>query len=117
CDLASGQFLSHDRFLQNALDLTARLAPALIGIFWGAPLLTRELETGTYRVAWTQSVTRSRWLLTKLGLVGLATVTVAGLLMLTITWWYRALDSVGTNQYSVFDSRDIAPIGYAAFAF
>ena len=37
------------------------------GIFWGAPLLARELETGTYRLAWTQSVTRSRWLITKLG--------------------------------------------------
>jgi len=35
--------------------------PGLIGIFWGAPLVARELETGTYRLAWTQSVTRKRW--------------------------------------------------------
>jgi ABC-type transport system involved in multi-copper enzyme maturation permease subunit len=117
CDLATQQFLSHDHFLDRLLDPLAQVTPALIGIFWGAPLLTRELETGTYRLAWTQSVTRSRWLVTKLGLVGLATVTIAGLLTLTITWWYRALDSVSTNQYAVFDRRDIAPIGYAAFAF
>jgi hypothetical protein len=117
CDLATSQFLSHDHFMDHALDVLAQLTPALIGIFWGAPLLARELEIGTYRLAWTQSVTRSRWLVTKLGLIGTATVTVAGLLTLTITWWYRALDTVGTNQYAVFDRRDITPIGYAAFAF
>jgi hypothetical protein len=117
CDLATMQFLSHDHFMDHVLDLVAQVTPALIGIFWGAPLLTRELETGTYRLAWTQTVTRSRWLVTKLGLLGLTTVTIAGLLTLTITWWYRALDTVATNQYAVFDRRDLAPIGYAAFAF
>jgi hypothetical protein len=117
CDLATSQFLSHDIFMDRTLDLLAQIAPALIGVFWGAPLLTRELETGTYRLAWTQSVSRSRWLVTKLAVVGLAAVTLAGLLTLTITWWYRALDLVGTNPYDVFDRRDIAPIGYAAFAF
>jgi ABC-type transport system involved in multi-copper enzyme maturation permease subunit len=117
CGLATSQFLSHDRFMDHALDLLAQIAPALIGIFWGAPLVTRELETGTYQLAWTQSVSRSRWLVTKLAVVGFAAVTLAGLLTLTITWWYRALDLVGTNPYAVFDRRDIAPIGYAAFAF
>ncbi|MDP9221321.1 MAG: transporter [Actinomycetota bacterium] len=117
CDLATSQFLSHDHFMDHALNILAQAVPALIGIFWGAPLLAREFETGTYRLAWTQSVTRSRWLITKLAIGGLATATVAGLLTLTITWWYRALDTVSTNQYAVFDRRDIAPIGYAAFAF
>jgi hypothetical protein len=117
CDLATLQFLSHDHFMDHALDLVAQVAPPLLGIFWGAPLLARELETGTYRLAWTQSVSRSRWLATKLAVLGLAAVTVAGLLTLTITWWYRALDTVATNQFAVLDRRDIAPIGYAAFAF
>lgn len=117
CDLASSQFASHYNFLQHAADILAMVAPPLIGLFWGAPLLARELETGSYRLAWTQSVTRSRWLLTKLGLGALATGTLAGLLTLTITWWYRALDQVDTNQYAVFDRRDLVPIGYALFAF
>lgn len=117
CDLATMQFTSHDRFLQTTLDLVAQITPALIGIFWGAPLLARELETGTHRLAWTQSVTRSRWLLTKVAVVGLATVVLAGLLTLTITWWFRGIDSVSSNQYALFDRRDIAPIGYAVFAF
>ena len=38
------------------------LLPPLIGVFWGAPLVSRELESGTFRLAWSQSVTRSRWL-------------------------------------------------------
>ena len=38
------------------------VAPGLIGIFWGAPLVTRELEAGTFRLTWNQSVTRTRWM-------------------------------------------------------
>ena len=48
------------------------LLPAVIGLFWGAPLIARELETGTFRLAWNQSVTRERWLAVKLGILGLA---------------------------------------------
>ncbi|HWS45437.1 MAG TPA: ABC transporter permease subunit [Acidimicrobiia bacterium] len=117
CDLAIGQFLSHDTFMQQALEILARAVPVLLGIFWGAPLLAREFESGTYRLAWTQGVTRPRWLLTKLAVGGLATLTVAGVLTLTITWWYRAHDKLGTTAYAVFDRRDIAPVAYALFAF
>jgi hypothetical protein len=56
-------------------------------------------------------------LVTKLLLGGLATAAVAGSVTLAITWWYRARDKVGANQYGVFDRRDIVPIGYAVFAF
>ena len=37
------------------------------GVFWGAPLVARELEAGTHRLVWNQSVTRTRWLAIKLG--------------------------------------------------
>jgi ABC-type transport system involved in multi-copper enzyme maturation permease subunit len=118
CGLSTSEFLTHDpSFLDHALTVLAQVAAPVLGIFWGAPLLTRELEAGTYRLAWTQSVSRSRWLVTKLTLVGLATAVVAGVLTLTITWWYRVLDPLTTNQYAVFDQRNIAPIGYAVFAF
>jgi hypothetical protein len=40
--------------------------PALIGAFVGAPVLARELETGTFRYAWTQGFGRWRWTLAKL---------------------------------------------------
>jgi ABC-type transport system involved in multi-copper enzyme maturation permease subunit len=105
------------------------LAPALMGTFWGAPLIARELEAGTHRLAWNQSVTRTRWSLLKLGLIGLAAVGTAGLLTLMITWWAgpidHALNLVGPNSGFggtrispvVFAARGVAPLGYAAFAF
>ena len=51
------------------------LVPALIGAFAGAPVLARELETGTFRYAWTQGFGRWRWALAKL--VALAVVLAA----------------------------------------
>ena len=102
--------------------------PALIGIFWGAPLITREVEAGTYRLAWNQSVTRGRWVVTKLGLVGLAAMATAGLLSLMTSWWasplYRASQQAGhsalsTNRLTplLFGATGIVPISYAAFGF
>ena len=78
--------INADSKIQSGLTSLLLLAPALIGIFWGAPLVARELETGTYRLGWSQSITRFRWLAVKLGLVGLASVAVAGLFSLMVTW-------------------------------
>ena len=95
------------------------IVPVLIGMFWGAPLVARELETGTFRLAWTQSVSRMRWLLVKLGLVGLASAAVAGLLSLMVTWWYSPIDKVSQNRFSsaAFGVHGFVPAGYALFAF
>lgn len=95
------------------------VVPAIIGMFWGAPLVTRELETGTSHVVWNQSVSRTRWLATKLVLVGLASMAAAGLFSIMVTWSASRIDKVNMNwlQPSVFSERGIAPIGYAAFAF
>ena len=98
------------------------LVPAIIGTFWGAPMITREIEAGTLRLAWTQGVTRVRWLAVKLGLTGLASVAAAGLLSLMVTWWASRVDPLGPYgmnrlQPAMFGTRGIAPAGYAAFAF
>jgi ABC-2 family transporter len=102
--------------------------PALIGIFWGAPLVTRELESGAFRLAWNQSVTRTRWIAIKLGFIGLSAMATAGLLSLMTSWWasplFQAAQKGGQNGLSinqlappVFGATGIAPVGYAAFAF
>src|ERR1022692_1332900 len=104
------------------------VAPALIGIFWGAPLVTRELEAGTFRLAWNQSVTRTRWLAVKLGLIGLTAMATGGLLSLMVTWSDSPVDraaglATGSPAFLnrltplLFGARGITPIGYAAFAF
>ncbi len=94
-------------------------APGIIGVFWGAPLVARELEAGTHRLVWNQSVTRTRWLTAKLLGVGLASMATAGLFSLAVSWWASPIDKARMNRLlpEVFAARGIAPIGYAAFAF
>ena len=48
------------------VSIALQAVPALIGAFTGAPVLARELETGTYRYAWTQGIGRLRWTVGKL---------------------------------------------------
>jgi hypothetical protein len=93
--------------------------PAIIGVFWGAPLLARELETGTYRLAWTQSVTRTRWLTTKVTMIGAASIITAAAFSVIIALWLSPFDSVAGNRFSpgTFSQRGIVPIAYTAFAF
>lgn len=119
CGTATNAFVTNDHLLQAALNSLVLILPALIAIFWGAPLIARELETGTFRLAWTQSVTRSRWLAVKLGLAGLASIAVAGLLSLMVSWWSSPFDRANLNRFTpaVFGERGLTPVGYAAAAF
>jgi len=102
--------------------------PLLIGAFWGAPLITREFETGTARLAWTQGITRTRWLTAKLAVVGLGAMVTAGLFSLLLTWWAGPIDTAaGLKEGNsitfirlgivLFATRGTTPIGYAALAF
>lgn len=92
--------------------------PALIGIFWGAPLVTRELEERTDRLAWNQSVTRTRWLAVKLAVIGLFSALLTGLFSLLLTWSASRYDEVIGERFGAlsFDSRNLVPIGYGLFA-
>jgi ABC-type transport system involved in multi-copper enzyme maturation permease subunit len=104
-------------------------APPVIGAFWGAPLIARELEAGTHRLVWNQSISRTRWLATKLAITGLTAMAVTGLLSLAVSWWSDPIDdAIGAGQASgifnaprllppIFGARGVVPIGYAAFAF
>jgi hypothetical protein len=107
------------------------IAPAITGIFWGAPLIARELETRTFNLAWTQSTTRTRWLVVKLTLIGLAAMAVTEVLSVIYAWWADPISkaiglgngggpqvfSQGRFSSVIFASGGITPLGYAAFAF
>jgi ABC-type transport system involved in multi-copper enzyme maturation permease subunit len=114
-----------ERDLYYAGVVVLAIAPAVIGAFWGAPLVARELEAGTHRLVWNQSVTRSRWLATKLGLTMLVAAAAVGGLTLAITWWSGPIDGALSNTNGrlpsrltpvAFAMRGIVPIGYAVFA-
>ena len=102
--------------------------PAVIGMFCGAPLVAREIEAHTHRLAWNQSVTRTRWLAVKLAIIALAAVVFTGLLELMLSWWSSPIDSAAalnpTHGISLirtgpalFDVRGVAPVAYTGFAF
>ena len=116
CSMARTTFLANDNTLCTWLGILVVVMPGIIGLFWGAPLVARELEAGTYRLVWTQSITRARWLTVKFAMICLASVMLAGILSLLVTWWASPLDRAKGALYSTFDQRDIVPIGYAAFA-
>jgi ABC-type transport system involved in multi-copper enzyme maturation permease subunit len=94
------------------------VVPVVVGIFWGAPLIARELETGTHRLVWNQSVTRTRWLTVKLAVVNLAGVLLTGGLSLLLTWAASPYDRVVGGRFDalIFPARNVAPVGYAVFA-
>ena len=109
--------------------LVILIAPAIIGVFWGAPLIARELEAGTFRLTWNQSVTRTRWLAVKLTLIGVAAMAVTEAFSLIQAWWAAPIGkAVGLGGTSgifsegrfgvfVFPTHGITPLGYAAFGF
>ncbi|MGI5239913.1 ABC transporter permease subunit [Dactylosporangium sp. CA-139066] len=96
------------------------LAPALIGLFWGAPLIAGEVEAGTHRLAWTQGVGRPRWLWTKVAM--LATGCAAGGLAVgALDRWfldpYITAGVISPVQRNWVGLLGVAPAGYALFAF
>ncbi|WP_020577220.1 ABC transporter permease subunit [Actinopolymorpha alba] len=122
CSMFVQRFFNENQSGFLAVTAVILVLPALIGLFWGAPLISRELETGTHRLVWNQSITRTRWLAVKLGLTGLAAMAATALCSLAVTWWSSTVDQVATENFPrlgslVFDARGVVPIGYAAFAF
>jgi ABC-2 family transporter protein len=109
-------FVHHHRDLRIWLGILVIVLPGIIGVFWGAPMVAREYESGTFRLAWTQSVSRTRWLSIKIGVVMLISMSVVGLLSFMVSWWATPFDRVSGTAFERFDQRDIAPIAYAAFA-
>jgi hypothetical protein len=70
------------------LVIALRMFPLVIGAFVGAPLVAREMESGTYRFAWTQGVGRTRLLLVTLAMLALIVTPVAVLLGFLLGGWY-----------------------------
>ena len=93
CDQIVGAFT--DRYVRwGDLFTMFNLLPAFVGVFVGAPLLARELDHGTWRLAFTQSVTRTRWFFMKLVLVGAGVLTFGVAVTALFTWWRGPLDTI-----------------------
>ncbi|WP_117212700.1 ABC transporter permease [Allorhizocola rhizosphaerae] len=112
-----------DRFVSNHIEWANRLVfaamlPLLAGVFIGAPLLAREFESGTWRLAFTQSVTRTRWLVSKLTIVGAGTAGIAVAFGLLFTWWRGPLNEIdGRLRTAAFVATPVSLAVVTVFAF
>ena len=96
------------------------VVPLLIGLFWGAPVIAREVEQGTHRMIWTQGISRRHWALVKCALLGSAVTLFALVYGLGMSWWYQPLGQIDVRQTRFtevfFDMQGVAPAGYTLFA-
>ena len=108
----------------NSYALVA-LVPMFAGVFWGAPLISRELEESTHRLAWTQSISRARWLVTKLAMFLGGALLLAAVTTAVMTWWFRPIENLrdetgnpfGPFEPNAFALRGVVPIAGALLAF
>jgi len=104
--LTSG-FNSVGGFLTNGWIL--QLVPALIGTFVGAPVLAREMETGSYRYAWTQGFGRWRWTLAKLAGLAVAVTAAASAISVLFSWYYQPYFGADNQARSLSELTSLAP--------
>jgi hypothetical protein len=116
CQGTSGLFLGSHAV--GFLIISTLGAPALVGLFAGAPLIAAEAEAGTTQFAWMQSVTRKRWLTVKIGWMLLAAAVWGGVISALVTWWEGPNNALQLNAFDPgrFDIMGIVPVAYSLFA-
>ena len=94
------------------------IAPGLLGVLIGAPLIARELEYGTWRLAWSQTVPRTRWLAAKLALVTGGLVVLGAAMTAVITWYRAPMDRLtGHFLPNIYDFEGLVLTAYILCAF
>ncbi|MEV6311704.1 hypothetical protein AB0M10_24265 [Streptomyces sp. NPDC051840] len=92
----------YDWFLGNFAS-ALRFLPVLFGAFVAGPLIARELESGTFRTAWTQSVSPARWLAAKLAVPTVLVLAGSTALAAVLHW---ARNHSGTPRSPEWYSAD-----------
>ena len=119
CQELAAQFANRYGSLGSA-GILLWFLPLLAGLFWGAPLVARDVEHGTHRLVWTQGVSRLRWAVVKFGLVGAGVLLLTACYALLVTWWRTPLDLATGDRFlspgGSFDLVGLVPVGYALFA-
>lgn len=115
CGMRIGQFQSRFQALTVLVNWFT-LVPGLIGVLLAAPFIL-DLEHGTYRLVWTQGITRRRWLLGKLGSLVVTALVASGALALLLAWWRSPEAALnGRLDTGVYDTAGIVVVGYTLFA-
>jgi hypothetical protein len=101
------------------LVLATLVIPFLLGMFWGAPLLSRDLEEGTHNLVWTQSITRKHWFSVNVIWALFAASVYGAAISALVTWWRALFDTFfwrGRMSPLIFDLQGVVPIAYSIFA-
>ncbi len=115
CGFAVGNYVLSTGVLRALLDSGwFNLIPGLIGVALATPIL-QDLENGTVRLAWTQSITRRRWLATKLGFAAGASLIAGAVFSALFTWYEVPFDRI-FGHWDKFDFEWFVPVGYTLFA-
>ncbi|SDG90157.1 hypothetical protein SAMN05216553_11327 [Lentzea fradiae] len=121
-DGAVKAFVTEWDYLFEAARFLIIVLPALIGVFLGAPLFAAELEQGTHVLAFTQSVSRTRWMFVKLVVALVPALVVLVLLQYLVWWWLTAAGVLGPRLNGPFNPFNfgidhVSPAAYALVAF
>jgi hypothetical protein len=114
CADGQGQLFSGDGAIIDFVNFTVAV-PLLLGLFWGAPLVSKEFEDGTHNLVWTQGVTRRHWLRTNMIWVLLA-AALWGAAISTLASWWRGPENALGSRFDTFDIQGFVPVAYALFA-
>jgi hypothetical protein len=87
--------LLHSLDLFTIVEIITHVVAVLIAMFIGAPLVSREFESGSYQFAWTQGTPRSSWLTMKLLFLGTMVVVLAIPLGLIASWYAQPFNAIG----------------------
>ena len=110
----SSSLFRGDGAIMDLVDATIAV-PLLFGLFWGAPLLAKEFEDGTHNLAWTQGVSRRRWLRANVAWSLVAAALWGAALAALVSWW-RFPENALDSRFGAFDIQGIVPVAYALFA-
>jgi hypothetical protein len=95
-----------------------QVVPGLIGAFAGGPVLARELETGTFRFAWTQGFGRWRWALATLVALAVVLAAATAAFGVLVSWCFQPFSAPGNQALGVYgDSPLVLLFGLRAVTF
>jgi hypothetical protein len=84
-------------------------------MFWGAPLVARDLEQGTHRLVWTQGRTRAQWLGARLAVAAGGCLVAAAAVTAIISWGLPAQE-IDPMRWYWYESHHLVPFARVLFA-
>ena len=117
CQVLAEAFTNRYGAMLESVSALGALLPVALGLLVGGPLLAREFEQGTHRLAWTQSVTRGRWLAARRAMAAGVLVAVAGVAAVLLTWWWGRFDQLHISSRAALEEGGLVPVATALLAF